>query len=130
MPTGFIAGDFLSNLALGALTGVLGASVFHPGWAMIPAMLAGMLGGMAFAFVWGSVAGIWLGAHEAHMPAMLTGMWAGMCIAMLAAMEPLTMARGAQLGAFVGLACLLFTYLMNALLRGQRKLRNAPQWPL
>ena len=47
-----------------------------------------------------------------------------MCVSMLAAMEPLTAVRGAQLGAAVGVICLLFTYLMNALLRGERKLRS------
>jgi hypothetical protein len=126
MSTAFIAGDCLSNLALGALSGVLGAAVFHPGWAMLPAMLTGMAGGMALAFVWGTVVGIWLGAHESHMPAMLTGMCAGMCLSMLSAMGPLTVARGAQLGAAVGLACLLFSYLMNAVLRGEQKLRSVP----
>ena len=55
---------------------------------------------------------------------MLTGMYAAMCVSMLAAMEPLTAVRGAQLGAAVGVICLLFTYLMNALLRGERKLRR------
>jgi len=126
MSTSFIAGDVLSNLALGALAGSLGAAVFHPGWGMLPAMLAGMAAGMALAFVWSTVIGIWLGAHEAHMPAMLTGMYAGMCISMVATMEPLTAGRGARLGAFVGLVCLLFTYGMNALLRGEQKLRSVP----
>lgn len=92
---------------------------------MFPAMLVGMAGGMALAFVWSSVVGIWLGAHEAHMPSMLTGMSAAMCVSMLAVMEPLPGMRGAQLGAFVGLASLLFTYGMNALLRGDRKLSRA-----
>jgi hypothetical protein len=41
-------------------------------------------------------------------------------------MGPLTVARGAQLGAAVGLACLLFSYLMNAVLRGEQKLRSVP----
>lgn len=121
-PIVFIAGDFLSNLALGALVGILAAAVFHPGWGMFPAMLVGMAAGMAIAFIWSTVVGIWLGAHESHMPAMLTGMWAAMCVSMLAAMEPVSIGRGAQLGAFVGLACLMFTYLMNALLRGERRL--------
>jgi hypothetical protein len=120
----FIVGDSFSNLALGALVGTLGAAAFHPGWSILPAMLAGMAAGMALAFVWSSIIGIWLGAHEAHMPAMLTGMLAGMCVSMLAAMQPLTVGVGAQLGAFVGIVCLLFTYLMNALLRGEQKLRR------
>ena len=124
MPTAFIAGDLLSNLALGAIAGAVAAGAFHPGCGMLPAMLLGMAAGMALAFVWSTVAGIWLGAHESHIPAMLTGMYATMCVSMLAAMEPLTAARGAQLGAAVGVICLLFTYLMNALLRGERKLRS------
>jgi hypothetical protein len=45
---------------------------------------------------------------------------------MLAAVEPLTMMRGAQLGASVGLASLLFSYLLNALLRGEQKLPSVP----
>ena len=121
-PTTFIAGDLLSNLALGALVSVLGAAAFHPGWGMLPAMLAGMAGGMAIAFVWSTVVGIWLGAHEAHMPAMLTGMLAAMWASMTAAMEPLGLGRAAAIGAALGLGCLLFTYLMNALLRGERNL--------
>ena len=124
MPTAFIAGDLLSNLALGAIAGAVAAGAFHPGCGMLPAMLLGMAAGMALAFVWSTVAGIWLGAHESHRPAMLTGMYAAMCVSMLAAMEPLTAVRGAQLGAAVGVICLLFTYLMNALLRGERKLRS------
>jgi len=124
MSTAFIVGDFLSNLAFGALVGALGAAAFHPGWGMLPAMFAGMAAGMALAFVWSTVIGIWLGAHESHMPAMLTGMCAGMCVSMLAVIEPLAIAHGVQLGAFVGLVCLLFTYLMNALLRGEQKLRR------
>ncbi|MDA0205853.1 MAG: hypothetical protein O3A53_11385 [Acidobacteria bacterium] len=124
MSTAFILGDFLSNLAFGAFIGALSASAFHPGWGMLPAMLIGMIAGMALAFVWSTVVGIWLGAHESHMPTMLTGMCAGMCISMIAAMESLAVGRGAQLGAAVGLACLLFTYAMNALLRGKQKLRS------
>lgn len=124
MSTAFIVGDFLSNLALGALIGVLGAVAFHPGWGMAPAMLAGMAAGMALAFVWSTLVGIWLGAHESHLPSMLTGMCAGMCVSMFAAMEPLAISRGLQLGSFVGLVCLIFTYLMNALLRGDQKLRR------
>ena len=125
MSTAFIVGDFLSNLALGALVGALGAAAFSTSWGMLPAMLVGMAAGMAIAFVWSTVAGIWLGAHEAHMPAMLTGMCAGMCVSMFAAMQPLSMWRGAGLGTAVGLASLLFTYAMNALLRGEKKLRGA-----
>jgi hypothetical protein len=124
MSTAFIAGDFLSNVAFGALVGALATSAFHPGWGMLPAMLAGMVVGMALAFVWSTVVGIWLGAHESHMPAMLTGMCAGMCVSMVVAMEPFAVWRGAQLGASVGLVCLLFTYAMNALLRGEQKLRR------
>lgn len=124
MSTAFIAGDFLSNLALGALVGALAAGAFHPGWEMLPAMLVGMFAGMALAFVWSTGVGIWLGAHESHMPAMLTGMCSGMCISMTAAMGPLAAWRAAQLGAAIGLVCLLFTYAMNTLLRGERKLRG------
>jgi hypothetical protein len=127
MSAAFIAGDFLSNLALGALSGALAAAVFHPGWGMWSAMCVSMAAGMVLAFLWANVVGIWLGAHEVHMPAMQTGMWAGMYVQMFAVMQPLTIAYGAQLGAFVGFVCLLFCYMMNAFLQGERKVRSAPQ---
>jgi hypothetical protein len=54
------------------------------------------------------------------IPAMLTGMVAGMIVAMRAANGILAASDGAILGAAIGIGCLLFTYAMNAWLRGEQ----------
>ena len=117
----FIVGDFLSALAIGAIVGTLCVIGVAPGWSVLLAMALGMIGGMALGFAWSPLVGIWLGAHEVMIPAMLTGMLAGMVVGMKAANGMLTTSDGAILGAAIGLASLLFTYLMNAFLRGEQR---------
>lgn len=114
-----IPGDFLSVAVIGALTGLLCAWGVSPSWGMLVAMLVGMVLGMVLGFVWSPIVGIWLGAHEAMIPAMLTGMIAGMVVAMRSAADPLSLAAASSFGGAIGCICLLFTYAMNALLRGE-----------
>jgi hypothetical protein len=116
----FIVGDFLSVLAIGAIVGALCVIGVAPGWSVLLAMALGMIGGMALGFAWSPLVGIWLGAHEAMIPAMLTGMIAGMIVAMRAANGILAASDGAIVGAAIGIACLLFTYAMNAWLGGEQ----------
>lgn len=116
----FIVGDFLSVLAIGAIVGALCVVGVAPGWSVLPTMAVGMVGGMALGFAWSPLVCICLGAHEAMIPAMLTGMVTGMIVAMRAANGILAASDGAFLGAAIGIACLLFTYAMNAWLRGEQ----------
>ena len=119
-----ILGDFLSVSAIGGLTGLLCAWAVNPSWGMVVAMFEGMLLGMALGFVWSPIVGIWLGAHEAMIPAMLTGMIAGMVVAMRSTAGPLSLADAASLGGAIGCVCLLFTYAMNAMLRGEKQING------
>jgi hypothetical protein len=117
----YVLGDLLTNGAGGALAGLTCAGLVETSWPGPVAMLAGMALGMIVVLPLQLLASLFLGAFEVMLPLMLTGMAAGMAVAMAAAMQPLTALAGIQWGALIGLACLAFTYLVDAALRGEAR---------
>lgn len=117
-----LGGDILTNLTAGAVAGGLCAAAFGPAWEMLPAMVAGMLLGMAVATPIAVIAGIWFGAFEVMLPTMVTGMLSGMAVAMAAVEFAIDAQAGVLYGCISGLLALAFTYLMNAMLRGEVRL--------
>ena len=110
--------DLALNIVFGTIVGLLAALAIWPSWPGPLAMIAGMVGGMALALPFATVAGIWMGAFEVMLPAMLTGMIAGMFAAMRAAGDGLDLGGGAALGGICGGGSFLYSVLLNLYLRG------------
>jgi hypothetical protein len=115
----FVFGDLVSNLAVGALVGVVTAALFGPGWNMFVAMFVAMALGMAISLPFALLLGALFGAMEIMVPVMTTGMVAGMVVGMDAAMRASSIGHGAQLGAVSGLGVMVAVYLANAVIRGR-----------
>ena len=117
----FIFGDFFANALAGAVAGWATAALVGPGWNMFVAMWVGMVLGMALAMLLSFAAFCWLfGAMEVMLPVMFTGMAAGMVIGMGIPMGAFEDTAGA-VGALTGVAVVVFTYLVDAALRGKVK---------
>ena len=114
----YVVGDFLANLIIGTIAGVIAWSIVSPGWNMWVAMLAMMALGMVVGLVLYFPFAIRLGAQEAMIPAMYTGMWGGMVVGMMSAMMPLPLNHAAQMGAACGIAEIVFIWIANTILRG------------
>ncbi len=112
----FVVGDLIANSALGALVGVCCALVIPETWPSLAAMLAGMFLGMLIATPVQLASSLLLGAFETMLPMMLSGMSSGMLVAMVASQGLVPWRDGLATGALAGLAVVVFTYLMNALL--------------
>ena len=114
----FLIGDLLANAAVGAAAAGFAAWLDLGAWPMAAGMLAGMVLGMVLGLVAAlAVLAPLLGAMEIFVPCMLSGMFGGMAGAMGGAgLGP------AASGALVGLVTLAFVYIVNAALRGQRRL--------
>ena len=83
-------------------------------------MFVGMALGMAIAMLLSlAVFAAFFGAIEVMLPAMLTGMAAGMWLGMAEPMQPIGALRAIEMGAVTGAGVVVFTYLMNARLRGK-----------
>ena len=119
----FIFGDLLANSLAGVLVGLATAALFGPGWNMLIAMFLGMALGMVLSMPVAFPLGALFGAMEVMLPVMTTGMVAGMVVSMAAAMapitEPVSLARGAELGFYSGLATLASCYVANIWIRGR-----------
>lgn len=114
----YVVGDFLANLVLGIIVGLISWAIVSPGWNIIVAMFAMMALGMFAGLVFFFPAAIKLGAMEAMVPMMFTGMLSGMVVGMAAAMMPLAMDEAAVLGAASGVVGIGFIWLANSMLRG------------
>lgn len=115
----FVFGDLFANALAGTVVGLAMAALFGPGWNMIVAMFVGMALGMVIAMPIAFPLGALFGAMEVMVPVMTTGMVAGMVVSMAAAMEPVSLARGAQLGLYSGIGTLVACYAANAWIRGR-----------
>ena len=114
----FAVGDFLANIAIGAIVGVVSWEIVGPGWNMWLAMLAMMALGNVVGLLFFFPVGIKLGAMETMVPLMLSGEFSGMVVGMTAAMMMLSALEAGLLGAASGLVGILFIWIVNARLRG------------
>lgn len=114
----YVVGDFLANLAIGIIMGLIARAIVGPSWNMWAAMCAMMALGMVVGLVLFFPVGIKLGAMEAMIPAMYTGMWAGMVVGMMSAMMDLPWRHAAEMGAACGIAEIIFIWIANTILRG------------
>lgn len=119
----FLFGDFVANIAVGALTGALMALIFGPGWNMILAMFVAMAIGMVLSLPLAFGFGALFGAMEVMLPVMTTGMVAGMVVSMAASMGDVGVGRAAELGVISGVGVLVATYVANVVIK-----RRVPEW--
>lgn len=120
----YVVGDFLANLVIGVIAGLVSWAIVGPGWNMWAAMAAMMPLGMVVGLVLYFPIGSRLGAMEAMIPAMYTGMWAGMVVGMISAMMPIPLHHAISLGAACGVAEIVFIWIANSLLRGVTRSAN------
>jgi hypothetical protein len=114
----YAVGDFLANLAIGVIAGLIAWSIVSPSWNMWAAMAAMMALGMVVGLILFFPVGIKLGAMEAMIPAMYSGMWAGMVVGMMSAMMDIGWVHAAQMGAACGIGEIVFIWIANTILRG------------
>lgn len=117
----FIVGDLFSNILCAAIAALIAYGIIDSDWAMLPAMLVGMLTGMGATLI---LAVLILmrsfGAMEIMLPTMLAGMVSGMWVAMRAAMQPLTLLDALAYGILIGIATLALCWTANAQLKGRQ----------
>ncbi len=114
----YVVGDFLAQLAIGMVAGLVAWAIVSPAWNMWAAMAAMMALGMVVGLVLYFPVGIKLGAMEAMIPAMYSGMWGGMVVGMMSAMMPMPLHHALEMGAACGIAEIIFIWIANSLLRG------------
>ncbi len=115
----FLLGDLASNVLSGAAVGMLCAALIGESWNHTVAMIVGMVLGMIAILPLQLASNIFFGAFETMLPMMLTGMAVGMVVSMAAADRLVPWQEAAVQGGVIGLAVLMFTYLLNALLHGE-----------
>jgi hypothetical protein len=116
----FILGDFVVNILTGVAAALATIAVVGPGWNMMIGMFVGMALGMALAMLLSlAVFAAFFGAMEVMLPAMLTGMAAGMWLGMAAPMGAIGALQAVEMGAVTGVGVVVFTYGLNAFLRGK-----------
>jgi hypothetical protein len=114
----FALGDFLANIAIGAVVGLICWAIVSPHWNMWIAMLAMMPVGSIVGLLLFFPIGMKLGAMEVMVPLMFTGELSGMVTGMGAAMYVLTARDALLLGSASGLGGILVIWIVNSLLRG------------
>lgn len=114
----YVVGDFIANLAIGVIVGLVAWSIVSPSWNMWAAMFTMMALGMVLGLVLYFPIGSKLGAMEAMIPSMYTGMWAGMVVGMMSAMMDMGWQHAAEMGAACGIAEIIFIWVANTILRG------------
>ena len=115
---GYVIGDLIANVALGAVVGLLCWLIVGPSWNMWIAMFLMMAIGSLLGLVSFFITARWLGAMEAMVPMMLTGELTGMVVGMAVPMMPFTALQGLVWGAACGAASMVIIWVANALLRG------------
>lgn len=117
----FLLGDILGNALTGGLAGYVCVLIVNQSWHMFGAMIFGMFAGMVLAMLLSLFIMPLFGAMEVMIPVMLTGMLAGMWVAMVATMIEVGPGDAALLGAGVGVAALIATWLLNTVLRSRTR---------
>jgi Na+/H+ antiporter NhaC len=115
----FLLGDLASSILSGVVVGLVCAAVIDESWNPTLAMIVGMTVSMLVVFPLQLGCNILFGAFEVMLPTMLTSMAAGMVVPMAAAERAVPWKEAAFQGGVIGLAVLVFTYVANAILRGE-----------
>jgi hypothetical protein len=115
---GYVIGDLVANVLLGALVGLLCWLIVGPSWNMWIAMFLMMAVGSFVGLVGFFFTARWLGAMEAMVPMMLTGELTGMVVGMAVPMMPFSALEGLVWGAACGGAAMVIIWVANALLSG------------
>jgi hypothetical protein len=111
----FLAGDVFSNALVGAVCGWAGVALMPHAFGFWPGMVLSMLGSMVIAMLLTlTILLRWFGAMEVMVPTMIGGMAANMTVCVLAHFYGWKAGAGMLLGAAVGVAVLLLTYIANA----------------
>lgn len=116
----FLFGDLLATAVTGAAAAWIVQTAMPSGMFLPLAMLVGMVLGMLVGAAFGTLFGPFFGAFEVALPTALAGMMAGMMAPMLKGMAGGAVAA-LWTGAITGLACLAFTYILQALMRGEAR---------
>jgi hypothetical protein len=114
----FAVGDFLANIAIGAIVGVICWAIVSPSWNMWIAMFAMMPVGTIVGLLLFFPIGMKLGAMEVMVPMMFSGELTGMVVGMGAAMYVLSLRDAVLLGAATGLVGIVIIWIANSILRG------------
>ena len=115
----FIFGDILACAVTGAAAGWLAQAAIPGDWQPMIAMAVGMLLGFPVGVVGGILFTPLFGALEISLPAGLAGMMAGSVAGMLQAAAEVGPGTALWSGALVGLACLAYSYILQARLHGE-----------
>ncbi len=115
----FLIGDLLACIVAGAAAGWLARLAVSGDWLVVLGMATGAALGMLAGMVAGLLFAPFFGSIELLLPATLSGMLAGMGVGILHAWAAIGPADAAWTGALVGIACLVFTYLLQARLHGE-----------
>lgn len=117
----FIFGDLLACAVTGAAAGWLVYAVIPGGWHPLLGMMLGMLLGLPAGVVGGILFAPLFGDFEVSLPASLAGMVAGSAVGMLQGMAEIGAATALWVGTLAGLACLAYSYVLQARLHGEAR---------
>ncbi|MBE9555534.1 MAG: hypothetical protein IMF08_01650 [Proteobacteria bacterium] len=115
----FVFGDLLACAVTGAAAGWVVHAVIPGDWFALIGMALGMLLGMAVGAVGGILFAPLFGNLEISLPATLAGMMAGSLVGMLRGMAGIDSVAALWVGALAGLACLAYSYVLQARLHGE-----------
>jgi hypothetical protein len=115
----FILGDILACAVTGAAAGWLVHAMLPGDFLALAGMALGMVLGMLVGFVGGVLFTPLFGSMEISLPAGLAGMVAGGGVGMLQYLTEMDSLQALWGGALGGLACLAYTYILQAFLRGK-----------
>jgi uncharacterized membrane protein YeaQ/YmgE (transglycosylase-associated protein family) len=115
----FIFGDLLACAVTGAAAGWLVHAMIPGDWHPLIGMVLGMLLGLPVGVVGGILFAPLFGDFEVSLPASLAAMVAGSVVGMLQGMAEIGAATALWGGALAGLACLAYSYVLQARLRGE-----------
>jgi uncharacterized membrane protein YeaQ/YmgE (transglycosylase-associated protein family) len=115
----FIFGDLLACAVTGAAAGWIAHAVIPGDWHPLIGMALGMLLGLPTGLVGGILFAPLFGDFEVSLPASMAAMVAGSVVGMLQGMTQIGAGAALWAGALAGLACLAYSYALQARLHGE-----------